>query len=215
MIDIMVIDEQELVRSGISSLLDNESHFRVVAETGDEESAVHLARQHAPGVVIMSTEPTGMSAVELARRLLRGHPAPKILALSSARHGPLPDCLLELGVSGFLTRHCRREELVAAVRQVHGGGYHVSAEVAHGLVLDRIHPERAPLDCLSPRELAVMILVSQGHDRRHISRELSVSPKTVSTYRCRVMRKLGATSDVQLIHLSFQHGLITPESAVH
>ena len=102
------------------------------------------------------------------------------------------------------------EEMIACIRKVFRGQRYVGADVAQTLLLEHIQDGNAPLGCLTQRELSVLVLLSQGHHRREISTKLCVSPKTISTYRTRLMRKLGARSDVELTHLSLRHGLISP-----
>ena len=84
----------------------------------------------------------------------------------------------------------------------------MSADAAQTLLLDHMQDGSSPLGCLTQRELSVLVLLSQGHQRREISSKLCVSPKTISTYRTRLMRKLGTSTDVELTHLSLRHGLI-------
>ncbi len=102
------------------------------------------------------------------------------------------------------------EEMIACIRKVVRGQRHVSPDIAQTLLLEHIQNGDAPLGCLTQRELSVLVLLSQGHHRSEISAKLCVSPKTISTYRTRLMRKLGARSDVELTHLSLRHGLISP-----
>lgn len=208
MIKILLVDHYCLVRSGMRALLDAETDMEVTAEAGTGEAAVAVARTARPDVVLLNTDLPGMGSLEITRRLRRLEPAPRVIALGAQRDGPLPTCFLEVGARGYLTKTCEQAELVAAIRRVARGGHHVGRDVAQSLVLDRLRESPTPMSRLTPRELAVMVMVSQGQNRTEISSRLCVSPKTISTYRTRLMRKLGATSDVQLTHLSITHGLI-------
>ena len=146
---------------------------------------------------------------------MRIAPEARIVILSMHDEGPFPPCLMELGVCGYLTKSCVPGELVRAIRQVHCGRRYVSAEVAQKMVLSAGQGGDAKvLETLSPRELEVMVMVSKGRKPVEMADKLSVSPKTVSTYRARVMKKLGIRSDVELTHLALRHGLIEPGATV-
>ena len=210
MIRIMLIDHHRLVRTGLKALLSQERGIEVVSEGDDPDRAVAAARAVSPDVVVLNAELPGMGALETTRRLVRLEPAPKVIALGVQTDGPFPTCLLEVGARGYLPKTCKREELIVAVRQVARGAYYVGGDVAQNLVLNKLRDAPTPMSRLTPRELAVMVMVSQGQTRRQISRLLSLSPKTVSTYRTRLLRKLNARSDVELTHLSLRYGLIEP-----
>lgn len=210
MIRIMLIDHQRLVRTGLKALLSLERGVEVVSESAHPDRAVAAAREVSPDVVLINAELPGMGALETTRRISRLDPAPKVIALGVQIDGPFPTCLLEVGARGYLPKTCKKEELVGAIRQVARGAYYVGGDVAQNLVLNKLRDAPTPMSRLTPRELAVMVMVSQGQTRGQISSVLSLSPKTVSTYRTRLLRKLGAQSDVELTHLSLRYGLIEP-----
>jgi two-component system invasion response regulator UvrY len=207
---ILIVDQHAIVRTGIRKLLADEADLEVVGEAARGEEAVRAARDLRPDVVLLDVGVADMSGLEIARRLARARPAPNLVALGVHRDGPYPAHLLEMGVCGYLTKDCSQADLVLALRKATRGERYVSAEVARSMVLGRLETERAPITTLTARELSVMVMVAQGHNRAEISQTLCVSPKTVSTYRTRVLRKLGASSDVELTHLSLRHGLIGP-----
>ena len=210
MIRIMLIDHQRLIRTGLKALLTLERGIEVVSECAHPDRAVTSAREAGPDVVVVNAELPGMGALETTRRLSRLDLAPKVIALGVQVDGPFPTCLLEVGARAYLPKTCRKEELVGAIRQVARGAYYVGGDVAQNLVLNKLRDAPTPMSRLTPRELAVMVMVSQGQTRGQISSVLSLSPKTVSTYRTRLLRKLGAQSDVELTHLSLRYGLIEP-----
>ncbi|HEY5645865.1 MAG TPA: response regulator [Pseudomonadales bacterium] len=206
----MIADQQTLMRNGIRRLLADESDMSVVAEAGRIEQALATVRLGQVDVLLMDVNLPGMDSIESTRRLLRMNQELKIVVLGAHASGPYPVQLFKAGVAGYLTKASSGEEMLACIRKVARGQRHVSADVAQTLLLDHMQDGNAPLGCLTQRELSVLVLLSQGHHRREISTKLCVSPKTISTYRTRLMRKLGARSDVELTHLSLRHGLITP-----
>lgn len=210
MIRLLLVDDQDLVRAAIRHLLEQEADFEVVADTADGERAFHLAREHEPDVALLDMAMPDTSGVEVTRRLLRACPGVKLLAMSPHEDGPFPACVLELGAAGYITKGCSPRELVKAVRDVGRGNRYVSPEVAQNLILKRTDGNDSRIGMLAPRELEVMLMLSEGRSLREISERLCVSPKTVSTYRTRLMRKLGTNSNVELAHVAFRHGLIAP-----
>ena len=210
MIHILIADQQTLMRSGLRRLLNDESDLSVVAEAGRIEQVLATIRLSKVDVILMDMNLPGMDSVESTRRLLRVNEELRIVVLGPHESGPYPVHLFKAGIAGYLTKASSGEEMLVCIRKVARGQRHVSADVAQTLLLEHMQDGNSPLGCLTQRELSVLVLLSQGHHRREISDKLCVSPKTVSTYRTRLMRKLGARSDVELTHLSLRHGLISP-----
>ncbi len=210
MINILIADQHILMRSGIRRLLGDASGLSVVAEAGRVEQVLATIRLSKVDVLLMDVNLPGIDSVEATRRLLRMDEELKIVVLGAYASGPYPVHLFKAGIAGYLTKASSGEEMIACIRKVSCGQRYVSADVAQTLLLDHIQDGNAPLGCLTQRELSVLVLLSQGDHRREISTKLCVSPKTISTYRTRLMRKLGARSDVELTHLSLRHGLIAP-----
>ncbi len=210
MIHILIADQHTLMRSGMRRLLSDESDLTVVAEVGRIEQVLATIRLGKVDVLLLDVNLPGMDSVEATRRILRMNDEMKIVVLGAYASGPYPVHLFKAGIVGYLTKASNGAEMIACIRKVARGQRYVSADVAQTLLLDHIQDGNTPLGCLTQRELSVLVLLSQGHHRREISAKLCVSPKTISTYRTRLLRKLGARSDVELTHLSLLHGLISP-----
>lgn len=210
MIHLVIADQHTLMRSGIRRLLSDESGLSVTAEAGRVEQVLATMRLSKIDVLLLDMNLPGMDSVEATRRLLRMDEELKIVVIGACTSGPYPVHLFKAGIAGYLTRGSSGDEMIACIRKVARGQRHVSADIAQTLLLDHIQEGNTPLGGLTQRELSVLVLLSQGHQRREISTKLCVSPKTISTYRTRLMRKLGARSDVELTHLSLCHGLISP-----
>lgn len=207
-IGVVVCDTHRLSRNGLIRILTEEEGIDLLGECGRGEDAVRLVREHRADVLIIDMEVPDIGGLEVARRLGRGSELPRVILIGTHAEGPIPARALESGAAGYLTRGCEPVEVVTAVRRASEGRRYVDAEVAQSMVIDKLNPASSAISTLTARELTVMVMVSNGFDRRTISKRLCLSPKTVSTYRTRIMRKLGTSNDVELTHLSYRHGLL-------
>ena len=215
MINVMLVDDHDLVRKGIRRLLDDTSGIRVVAEAPDGEQAIRLVRKEPPDVILMDVSMPGIGGLEATRKITRVSPDMKVIAVTIHDDDPFPVQLLEAGASGYITKGCDVKEIVEAIRTVHSGSQYITPGVAQKLALS-LMKNQAPngLDELSDREVTIMLMVVKGISNREISEKLCLSPKTTSTYRCRVFEKLGVGNDVELTRFAIRHGLIR-ENVVH
>ncbi|RTZ72875.1 MAG: hypothetical protein DSZ00_07405 [Gammaproteobacteria bacterium] len=210
MIRILLVDDHGLFRSGMRSILETQPDIEVIAEAESGEEAVELVRQSPPDVVLMDVHMPGIGGIEATRRVLRAAPEARVIALTALEDEPFPRKLLDAGAEGYLTKGCPAEELLKAIRQVARGERYVSDDVLKKLGLSRLAggEKDSPLALLSPREMQVMMMITQGKTTQEISDELFLSPKTVSTYRTRLFEKLDLHNDVELTHFALRHGLI-------
>ena len=207
-IGVVVCDTHQLSRNGLIRLLAEEEGVELLAECDRGEDAIRLVREHRADVLLIDMEIPDLGGLEVARRLRRTDGSSQVILVGMHAEGPIPARALESGASGYLTRGCAPVEVVKAVRRAAEGRRYVDAEVAQSMVIDRLNPGQSPIATLTARELTVMVMVCNGYDRQTISERLCLSPKTVSTYRTRIMRKLGTANDVELTHLSYRHGLL-------
>jgi len=207
-IGVVVCDTHRLSRNGLTRLLKEEEDIDLLSECDRGEDAIRLAREYPADVLLIDMEVPDIGGLEVARRLGRTNGSPQVILVGTHAEGPIPARALESGACGYLTRGCAPIEVVTAVRRASEGRRYVDAEVAQGMVIDKLNPGSSPIATLTARELTVMVMVSNGYDRQTISERLCLSPKTVSTYRTRIMRKLGTSNDVELTHLSYRHGLL-------
>jgi two-component system invasion response regulator UvrY len=210
MIHILLVDDHGLFRSGMRSILEAQKDMEVVAEADSGEKAVEAVRQSSPDVVLMDVHMPGIGGIEATRRIARANPEIRVIALTALDDEPFPSKLLDAGARGYLTKGCPAEELLTAIRQVMRDEHYISVDVAQKLSLSRLvnKGEGSPLARLSPREMQVMMMITQGKTTQEISDELFLSPKTVSTYRTRLFDKLDLNNDVELTHFALRHGLI-------
>jgi two-component system invasion response regulator UvrY len=208
-IDVLLVDDHELVRTGIKRLLEDEPGIEVVGEAECGEDALRLVRSSPPDVILMDVSMPGIGGLETTRKLLQIDPGLKVIVVTVHDDEPYPTRLLQAGALGYLTKRCGVGEIVAAIKTVHAGQRYVSSRVARSLALQMLPgSDGSPFDNLSQREMQVMLMVTQGQGIQEISDRLCLSPKTVSTYRYRLFEKLGVHNDVELTHLAMRYGMI-------
>ncbi len=215
MITVMLVDDHDLVRTGIRHLLHDyaENRIKVIAEASTGEDALQLAREHSPDVVLMDVNMPGIGGFEATRRLMQTDPSSKVIVLTVHAEGPFPKRLLEAGASGYLTKGCDVAEMVRAIERVVHGERYIAAEIAQQLALGMLPgSEDSPFDSLSQREMQILLMLTQGHKPHVISDKLHLSPKTVSTYKSRLLDKLKVKSDFELIKLAIQHGMLEKDA---
>ncbi len=210
MIRILLVDDHALFRSGMRSILQAAEGIEVTAEAESGEEAVEQVRRSPPDLVLMDIHMPGIGGIEATRRICRFAPEVRVIALTALDDEPFPSRLLDAGAVGYLTKGCPADELLQAIRQVMRGQTYLSADVARKLSLTALvnKGDASPLSRLSPREMQVMMMITQGRTTQEISDALFLSPKTVSTYRTRLFEKLGVSNDVELTHLALRHGII-------
>ena len=210
MIRVLLVDDHELVRTGVKSILERAPDIEVVAEAASGEEAIPLATKSMPNVILMDVSMPGIGGIEATRRILNHNPGMGVIALTALDDDPFPSRLNEVGAKGFLTKGCPAEEMIQAVRIVFRGQRFVSPGVAqkHTLAEWKGKAEN-PFQGLSSRETQVLLQILAGQRNQEISDTLNLSPKTVSTYRQRIMEKLGIRNDVELTKLAFRYGLLT------
>lgn len=214
MITVLIVDDHELVRAGIRSLLSTVNGIKVIGEAATGEEAVKVAREKHPNVVLMDVRMPGIGGLEATRKLLRADPDLKIIALTVCGEEPFPSKLLQAGAAGYLTKGSGLDEMVQAIHSVFHGKRYISPEVAQQLALKHLSDEKAsPFETLSERELQVMLMITSGQKVQEISDKLCLSPKTVNSYRYRLFEKLDVNSDVELTHLAIRHGILDTETS--
>lgn len=209
MIKVLLVDDHELVRTGIRRLLDDVSGINVYAEATDGESAVEAVRKKRPDVILMDVSMPGIGGLEATRKIKQIDAALPVIILTVHTDDPFPTSLLKAGASGYLHKGCSVGEIVTAIKEVYAGRRYICTEIAQNLALSLLPgSEGSPFDNLSQREMQVMLMLVQGHKVQDISEKLCLSPKTISTYRTRLFDKLSVRSDADLTRLAMRHGML-------
>ena len=206
----LVVDDHDLVRTGISRMLADISGLQVIGQADSGEDAIRKARELKPDVVLMDVKMPGIGGLEATRKLLRSYPDLKVIAVTICEEDPFPTRLLQAGAAGYLTKGAGLEEMVQAIRMVFGGQRYISPQIAQQLALKSFQPQlsESPFDLLSEREIQIALMIANCQKVQSISDKLCLSPKTVNTYRYRIFEKLSITSDVELALLAVRHGMV-------
>lgn len=209
MISVLLVDDHELVRTGIEALLNDAEDITVIGVAESGEKAVDAVVALSPDVVLMDVNMPGIGGVEACRRILQQDPEVKIIAVSVRNDGPIPHQLLKLGVLGFVSKGSPVDEMVNAIRKVMEGKRYLCSEVANNLAFQSLPGgNESPFSALSQREAEVVTLILQGKTIKEMSEMLLLSDKTVNTYRYRLYGKLHVKNDVELIRLAIKFGYI-------
>ena len=213
MIRIIVVDDHQLVRVGTSRLLDDVDGFQVVGQAASGEAAIDLVRDLKPDIVLMDLQMPGIGGLEATRRCLRVDPELKIVILTIHEQEPYPSNLLKIGAAGYLTKRADVDEMVRAIRKVVLGQRYIASDIAQKLALDPYKDnDTNPFQCLSSREMQITLMVIDGSKVPSISQKLSLSPKTVNSYRYRIFEKLDIHNDVGLTKMAIKYGIFTAEA---
>lgn len=210
MIRVLVVDDHDLVRTGISRMLADISGLQVVGQAESGEIALKKSRELKPDVVLMDVKMPGIGGLEATRKLLRSHPDIKVIAVTICEEDPFPTRLLQAGAAGYLTKGAALDEMIQAIRMVFAGQRYISPQIAQQLALKSFQPKvnGSPFDLLSEREIQIALMIANCQKVQTISDKLCLSPKTVNTYRYRIYEKLSVTSDVELALLAVRHGMV-------
>jgi len=209
MISVLLTDDHELVRTGIRRLLEDSNQVEIVGEAECGEDSLQMAQSLSPDVILMDVNMPGIGGVETCRRILQRNPKQKIIILTVHNEQTFPKRLLEIGAKGYLTKECGVDEMILAIKQVYSGGSYIASSIAQQLALSLLPGnDLNPIDKLSRREFQVMLMISQGLTNIEISDKLCLSPKTISTYRLRLLEKLDAQNEVDLIRIAVEQGMI-------
>src|SRR5690606_17304210 len=212
MIKLLIVDDHELVRSGIVRMLKDKPGLEIVGQASSGEEALDMTRQLAPDIILMDVRMPGMGGLEATRMLKQRHPQVRVMAVTACEESKFPVRLLQAGASGYLTKGTDIGEVKRAIERVYAGEYYISPEIAQQMALQSIGtplPEN-PFGLLSERENQIAFMISRGIKIQTIAEQLSLSPKTVNTYRYRIFEKLEVSNDVELALYAVRHGIVDP-----
>ena len=212
LINILVVDDHELVRTGISKILNEVKGFTVINECATGEDAIKFCRHTEPDVILMDVDMPGMGGLEAIKKILRFTPDAKVIVLTVHSEEPFPTKVMQIGAAGYLTKGTAPNEMINAVRSVNSGQRYLPAKIAQQMALNHFKSaEDNPFNSLSDRELQIMLMITRGEKVPDISEHLHLSTKTINSYRYRMFEKLAVSNDVELTHLAIRYGMINTE----
>ncbi|WP_163544579.1 response regulator transcription factor [Occultella kanbiaonis] len=217
-IRVVLVDDQELIRTGLAMVLDSQPDMRVVGQAGDGHAALELLAATRCDVVLMDVRMPRMDGVAATRELMRRHPdGPRVVVLTTFDLDRHAFAALRAGASGFLIKDARAEDVIDAVRAVHSGDAVIAPSTTRRLlehvVGDLIAPDEVAeteLAGLTDREREVMLLIARGRSNAEIGSQLFLAEPTVKTHVGRLLAKLGLRDRVQVVIRAYETGLVRP-----
>jgi two-component system, NarL family, invasion response regulator UvrY len=208
-IKVLLVDDHDLVRTGIKHMLKEVQDIDVIAEASNGEDAIKLTRNLEPHVILMDVKMPGIGGLGATRRLIRTNPDIKILVVTVCDDDLFPSRLLQAGAFGYLTKGASLNEMVKAIHTVFNGQRYISPSIASQLAIKHLtNASESPFEQLSERELQVALMIVNCVQVSEIATSLCLSNKTVNSYRYRIFEKLNARNDVELTHLAIRYQLI-------
>jgi DNA-binding NarL/FixJ family response regulator len=206
---ILIIDDHEIVRDGLKNILNEEPEDIAFGEASTSPEALSLAAEHDWDVVVLDLSLGGRSGLEILKELKQIRPRLPVLILSMHSEEQYARRAFKAGAAGYITKDSPRAELVKAINKVATGGKYVSPALAEELVVDlERRGDLPPHENLSDREFEVMRLIASGKTVGEIASLLSLSDSTISTYRARILDKMGMRTNAELTHYAIKNNLV-------
>jgi two-component system, NarL family, response regulator NreC len=206
---VLIVDDHAVVRSGLKLVLDADEQIEPVGEAGSARDAIFEARSLKPDVILLDVVMPDQSGLEIIPQLLHENPETKVLVLSMQDDPRYVREAFDAGASGYVLKEAADSEVVAAVREVAGGGRYVDPELGARLVAaESAERRRTEEDPLSEREGEVLRLLALGHTNQEIAKQLYISVRTAETHRAHIMQKLRLSSRAELVRYALDRGLL-------
>ncbi len=208
MINIIIADDHPIVRAGLKQVIAEDSFITVAGEAGNGAELLEKIRQRAYDVVLLDLTMPGMDGIDVLKQLKIEQPHLPVIILTIHPESQYALRILKAGASGYITKESASDELIKAIRKVHGGGKYITPSLAEKIAfaLDQDNV-RLPHEALSDREYQVLCLLGSGKTVSQIADELALSVKTVSTYRTRILEKMHMENNAELIYYAVQNSL--------
>ena len=214
-IRILLVDDHQMMRDGLRSVLDLEDDFDVVGEAGNGYQALEMARTRRPDVIVMDIGMKDLNGMEATRQIIAQNPRAKVVALSTYSNEPYVISMLEAGACGYVLKDAAVDEMRRAIRVVADGRHYLSPEIAGTVVASRLRgPVQEGASASSPlgaRERQILQLLAEGHTSSEIARQLHIATTTVDSHRRNIMKKLDLHSVAELTKYAIREGLTSLE----
>ena len=207
-IRILIVEDQTLMRQGLSTILDLEPGLKVLGQAADGEEGARLALELRPDVILMDVQMPGVNGVEATARICREWPEARIIILTTFDRDDYVYQGVRAGALGYLLKDTPAERLVSTIRRVHSGEVFIQPEIASRALRELMHPQAQPLVTLSDREREVLVLLAQGLSNREIAERLVIAEGTVKNHVSNVLGKLQAENRTQAADIARRRGLL-------
>ena len=207
-IKIIIADDHPLFRRGLKHALEETNDIQVIGESSNGDDLLSLIKDCIPEIILLDISMPGKSGLDLLKQLKSEYPKLPILILSVYSEEQYAVRFLKVGASGYLTKESAAEKLAEAIRKIVGGGKYASPEVIEKLAFDFSNSDKAPHETLSDREFQVFGMISIGKSLTEIGVELSLSVKTISTHRTRILEKMKMKKNEELIRYAITRNLL-------
>lgn len=209
MIRIVIADDHAMVRGGLKQIVATTADIEVVGEATQGQEVLDLSRAMPFDLLLLDMTMPGLSGIELIRRLHETKPALPILVLSMHNEVQVVARALKAGASGYVTKGSEPEILLQAIRKIVAGGKYIDPALVDAMVFDTGDRDALPHENLSDREFQILKMIADGHALGEIANHLHLSPKTISTYKMRLMHKIGIDNNADLIRYASRHRLVS------
>src|SRR6266496_1958019 len=201
-VTLLITDDHKLIREAWSSILNSDSRFKVIAETGSGEEAVELAKQLRPNVVILDINLPGMNGFDTIPLIRKFSPGSKILGVSLHTQPTYARKMIQKGALGYVTKNSSREEMFKAIMEIHNGRKYICDEIKNILSEQMLNGDEHTkgLNSLSQREIEIISFIKKGHSSKEIADILSLSAKTIEVHRYNLMKKLNLRNTAALVN---------------
>ncbi|HSR68295.1 MAG TPA: response regulator transcription factor [Acidobacteriota bacterium] len=208
MIKVLVADDHPVVREGLKRIIEKDSAMLVAAEAGTSQEVLDRLVAQLPDVVLLDINMPGRGGLEVLQQIKLHYSSLPVLVVSMYPEDQYATRVLRAGAAGYLTKESAPSQLVNAIRKVVRGGKYVSPTLAEKLAIDLGTESKLPHESLSDREYQVLCLLASAKTVSEIADELSLSIKTISTYRTRILEKMDLKNNVELARYALKHGLV-------
>jgi DNA-binding NarL/FixJ family response regulator len=201
-ISVLIADDHKLIRETWSFILNNDPRFNVVAECGDSEQAVEMAKSKKPQIVLMDINMLPISGFEATEKIRKVSPASRIIGISMHSQPAYAKKMLQIGARGYVTKNSSKEEMINAIMEVHSGNKYICDEIKNNiseLVLEE-NRDVPNVNALTEREIQIINLIKEGQSSKEIAMTLNISLKTVEVHRHNILKKLKLKNSASLVN---------------
>src|SRR3982751_5108999 len=201
-ISVLIADDHKLIRETWSFILNNDPRFTVVAECGDSEQAVEMAKNKKPQIVLMDINMMPISGFEATERIRKVSPLSKVIGVSMHSQPAYAKKMLQIGAKGYVTKNSSKEEMIKAIMEVHKGNKFICDEIKN-IISDQLineQPDGPNINSLTEREIQIINYIKEGSSSKEIATSLNISLKTVEVHRHNILKKLKLKNSASLVN---------------